>query len=116
MELSVRPEAIALVPPSAEGAIPGTVDQAAYLGSTISYQVRTAGGLTMTVLTPKTGIRLPVGSDVAVTWPPSEALVLGGGPAGAPGIQRRRHHDRPARPVPRATSSARSISTSPISG
>jgi hypothetical protein len=33
----------------------------------------------MTVLTPKTGIRLPVGSDVAVTWSPSEALVLGRG-------------------------------------
>jgi spermidine/putrescine transport system ATP-binding protein len=83
VELSVRPESIALVPPSAEGAIRGTVEQAAYLGTTISYQVRTPGGLSMTVLTPKTGIRLPVGSDVAVTWSPSEALVLGRGPLDA---------------------------------
>ena len=96
VELSVRPEAISLVPPGAEGAIDATVEQVAYLGSTISYQLRTAGGLDLTVLSPKTGIRLPVGSDVAVTWPPSEALVLGRGPR-----RRRRNgivndrHDRP---------------------
>jgi ABC-type Fe3+/spermidine/putrescine transport system ATPase subunit len=83
VELSVRPESIELVPPSAEGAIRGTVEQAAYLGMTISYQVRTPGGLSVTVLTPKTGIRLPVGSDVAVSWAPSEALVLGRGPLDA---------------------------------
>ena len=71
---------MSLVPPSAEGAIKATVEQAAYLGTTISYQLRTAGGLALTVLTPKTGVRLPVGSDVAVTWAASEALVLGGGP------------------------------------
>ena len=80
VELSVRPESIGLVPASAVGAIPATVEQAAYLGTTISYQVRTAGGLSLTVLAPKTGLRLPVGSEVAVTWSPSEALVLGRGP------------------------------------
>src|SRR4249920_3090353 len=80
IEISVRPEAIAIVPPSAEGAISATVEQVAYLGSTISYRLRTTGGLGLTVQSPKTGIRLPVGSDVAVTWPPSEALVLGRGP------------------------------------
>ena len=32
----------------------------------------------MSVLAPKTGIRLPVGSDVAITWPAADALVLGG--------------------------------------
>ena len=80
VELSVRPESIGLVPASAVGAIPATVEQAAYLGTTISYQVRTAGGLALTVLAPKTGLRLPVGSEVAVTWSPSEALVLGRGP------------------------------------
>ena len=81
VEISVRPEAIALVPRETQGAIRATVEQAAYLGTTISYQLRTAGGLALTVLAPKTGIRLPVGSDVAVTWPPSEALILGAGPA-----------------------------------
>ncbi|MFL5677804.1 MAG: ABC transporter ATP-binding protein [Chloroflexota bacterium] len=79
IEISVRPEAIAIVPSSAEGAIPATVQQVAYLGSTISYRLRTTGGLDLTVQSPKTGIRLPVGSDVAVTWPASEALVLGRG-------------------------------------
>jgi spermidine/putrescine transport system ATP-binding protein len=79
VEISVRPEAIAIVPAGAEGAIRATVEQVAYLGSTISYRLRTAGGLALTVIAPKAGIRLPVGSDVAVLWSPSEALVLGGG-------------------------------------
>jgi len=80
VEISIRPESIALVPAATEGAIAATVEQAAYLGTTISYQVRTAGGLAMTVLSPKTGARIPVGSDVAVSWSPSEALILGAGP------------------------------------
>ena len=80
VEISVRPEAIMLRPSGTAGAIAATVEQAAYLGSTISYQLRTSGGLPLTVLSPKTGIRLPVGSDVAVTWSSSEALVLGRGP------------------------------------
>jgi spermidine/putrescine transport system ATP-binding protein len=88
VEISVRPEAIALVPLNAQGAIKATVEHAAYLGSTISYQLRTAGGLALTVLAPKTGIRLPAGSEVAVSWSPSEALVLGHGPA--------RHEEEPS--------------------
>jgi spermidine/putrescine transport system ATP-binding protein len=86
LELSVRPESIELVPAGAVGAIHASVEQAAYLGTTISYQVRTAGGLGLTVLAPKTGVRLPVGSEVAVAWPPSEALVLGRGPAPAAAV------------------------------
>ncbi len=78
VELSVRPEAITLVPAEAVGAIRGRVDQAAYLGNTVSYQVITAGGLSVSVLAPKSGIRLPAGSDVAITWPSADALVLGG--------------------------------------
>jgi len=84
VEISVRPEAITLVPAGSQGAIEATVEQVAYLGSTISYRLRTAGGLALTVLSPKTGVRLPVDSDVAVSWSPSEALVLGRGPAGVP--------------------------------
>jgi spermidine/putrescine transport system ATP-binding protein len=78
VEISLRPESIELVPADAVGAIRGQVEQAAYLGTNLSYQVRTAGGLVLSVLASKTGIRLPVGSEVAMTWPPSEALVLGG--------------------------------------
>jgi spermidine/putrescine transport system ATP-binding protein len=77
VEISVRPEAIALVPTSAEGAIGAVVEQTSYLGSTISYRIRTAGGLDLTVHSPKAGIRFPVGSDVAIAWSPSEALILG---------------------------------------
>jgi ABC-type Fe3+/spermidine/putrescine transport system ATPase subunit len=80
VEISIRPEAIAFVPATAEGALPGTVEQASYLGTTISYQVHTAGGLVMTVLSPKAGLRIPAGSAVALTWSPSEALILGTGP------------------------------------
>jgi spermidine/putrescine transport system ATP-binding protein len=77
VELCLRPEAISLVEPDMPGAIAATVDQAAYLGTNVSYQVRTAGGLILSVTAPKTGARLPVGSEVAVSWPPAEALVLG---------------------------------------
>lgn len=84
VEISVRPESVRLVPPETIGAIRATVEQAAYLGTTISYQLRTAGGLPLTVLTSKAGGRLPAGSDVAVTWAPAEALILGHGPTAAP--------------------------------
>ena len=83
VELSVRPESVFIK--SANGRSPdgpdpirGTVEQVAYLGGNVQYQVRTNGGLTITALAPKTEQRLPVGSDVDVAWPPSEALVLAG--------------------------------------
>ncbi len=92
IEISLRPEAITLVSADdsqatpapahahAHSPIPAVVQQAAYLGSTIAYQLRTTGGLELSVVSPKAGARFPVGSDVAVSWPPSEALVLGRGP------------------------------------
>ncbi len=88
IEISIRPEAIAVVPADNPDAIttgdhtpiPAVVQGAAYLGSTIAYQLRTTGGLELSVVSPTTGTRFPVGSDVAVWWPPSEALVLGRGP------------------------------------
>lgn len=81
VEISVRPESVRLVPAGAPDAIAGHVEQAAYLGTNVTYQVRTAGGLVLSAMAPKTGVRLPVGSEVAVAWPPSEALILGNGPA-----------------------------------
>ena len=81
IEISVRPESIRLLPAAAEDAIPARVEQAAYLGTNVSYQLRTTGGTGLTVLAPKAGIRLPVGSDVAVAWDAADALVLGRGPA-----------------------------------
>jgi spermidine/putrescine transport system ATP-binding protein len=76
VELSVRPEAVGLVPVGSLGAIPATVDQVAYLGTAVQYRVRTAGGLAISALIPKTGPRLPVGSEVALNWAPEDALVL----------------------------------------
>jgi spermidine/putrescine transport system ATP-binding protein len=76
VEISVRPEAVALVPAGAEDAIGAEVDQVAYLGTAVQYRLRTAGGLSLTALSPKQGPRLPVGSAVALNWQPEEALVL----------------------------------------
>jgi spermidine/putrescine transport system ATP-binding protein len=83
VELSVRPESILLRRSNGATAdlrepMRGTVEQVAYLGSNVQYQVRTRGGLAITALLPKTGERLPVGTDVDVVWPPNEALILAG--------------------------------------
>ena len=48
--------------------------------SSRTWSSRTAA-CNVTVLSPKSGIRLPAGSEVAITWPAGDALVLGGGPA-----------------------------------
>jgi spermidine/putrescine transport system ATP-binding protein len=80
VEIGVRPESVTLLPPAAEDVLSGRVEQAAYLGSSVSYLVRTAGGATLTVLAPKTGARLPVGSEVGLAWAADDVLVLGRGP------------------------------------
>jgi spermidine/putrescine transport system ATP-binding protein len=83
VELSVRPEAVALrLAPDETGQAPisATVEQVAYLGGSVQYIVRTAGGLSITALAPKTGERIPVGGAVDVGWLPAEALVLAGQP------------------------------------
>ncbi len=81
IELSIRPESIRLTPsngasPTRTEPLRGAVEQVAYLGSNVQYQVRTRGGLAISALVPKTGERLPVGSDVDVVWSSGEALVL----------------------------------------
>ena len=82
VELSVRPEAVALRPANgadhAAAPIRATVEQVAYLGGNVQYIVRTAGGLSITALAPKTDARIPVGGAVDVDWSPGEALVLAG--------------------------------------
>jgi ABC-type Fe3+/spermidine/putrescine transport system ATPase subunit len=92
VDVSLRPEAISIreLDPEVGAAAVGSggpwslsavVEQAAYLGASVQYQVRTDGGSAMTILAPKMGARLPVGSPVALSWPPDEALVLGDRPA-----------------------------------
>ena len=85
VELSVRPEVIRLRPSSAKGpaddttaTLRGRVEQAAYLGATFSYVIRTAGGLELTAHSPKQDGRLGVGTDVDIEWRPEDALVLAG--------------------------------------
>ncbi|MFL5779029.1 MAG: ABC transporter ATP-binding protein [Chloroflexota bacterium] len=76
VELSVRPEGVTLLPHGTDGALHGTVVQRSYLGTTIQYLVRTASGVVLTVLAPKTGERLAVGDEAAVGWSADDALVL----------------------------------------
>jgi spermidine/putrescine transport system ATP-binding protein len=83
VELSIRPESILIkasngTSPDGPEPIRASVEQVAYLGGNVQYRVRTSGGLSITALAPKTGQRLPVGSDVDVVWQPAEALVLAG--------------------------------------
>jgi spermidine/putrescine transport system ATP-binding protein len=82
IEVSIRPEAIAMVPADVEHAIPARVDQLAYLGTAVQYRLMTNGGQPLTALVPKTGSRPSPGSDVALTWEPDAALVLAPGPDG----------------------------------
>jgi spermidine/putrescine transport system ATP-binding protein len=80
VELSIRPESVELR--ASNGMTPGPqpiaalVEQVAYLGSNVQYQVRSTGGMTITVVAPKAGHRWAVGSAVDVVWRPGEALVL----------------------------------------
>ena len=81
VELSIRPESIALkrsngTSPGGVGPLRAQVEQVAYLGGAVQYQVRTHGGVTLTVLAPKAGERHAIGADVDIAWPPNEALVL----------------------------------------
>ena len=81
VELSIRPESIVIKrsngsSPDGVGPVRAQVEQVAYMGGTVQYQVRTHGGLAITVLAPKTGERHAVGSDVDIAWPPNEALIL----------------------------------------
>ena len=86
VEVAVRPEALALAVVPADGAgdagdaaaswLRGTVEQSAYLGTSISYQVRTEGGQRVVASVPHTQGRYAAGTAVVVRWHPVDALVL----------------------------------------
>jgi spermidine/putrescine transport system ATP-binding protein len=86
VEIAVRPEALALavVPADAAGEagddeaswLRGTVEQSAYLGTSISYQIRTEGGQRVVASVPHTQGRYATGTAVVVRWYPEDALVL----------------------------------------
>ena len=87
IQLSVRPEAIAIDAGNGSGAsdrsatgngrIHAEVEQVAYLGAAVQYHVRTAGGLGLSVLAGKTGSRFASGDSIVLAWAPADALVLG---------------------------------------
>jgi spermidine/putrescine transport system ATP-binding protein len=84
IQLSVRPESILVHaldggPGGAGGAgeIAATVEQVAYLGAAVQYQIRTEGGLALSVLAGKARPRFESGDSVRLTWLPADALVIG---------------------------------------
>ena len=80
IQLSVRPESIELGASNGRNGadhIAAEVEQVAYLGAAVQYQVRTAGGLGLSVLAAKTGSRFSSGDSVVLAWAPTDALVLG---------------------------------------
>jgi spermidine/putrescine transport system ATP-binding protein len=84
VQLSVRPESIGIEAAVGQSAGPveldflsAQVEQVAYLGTAVQYQVRTHGGLGLTVLAGKNGSRFASGDAVALAWSPTDALVLG---------------------------------------
>lgn len=81
VQVCLRPEAIALAAPSgATGGWPtldATVEQVAYLGAAVQYQVRTRGGVGLSVLAGKGGPRFETGDSIQMLWKPVDALILG---------------------------------------
>jgi spermidine/putrescine transport system ATP-binding protein len=89
VEVAVRPEALELDPAAAAGAtlgdgpaqgswLRGRVEQSAYLGTSISYQLRTDGGTRVVASVARTHDRIAAGTPVEVRWRSEDALVLPG--------------------------------------
>jgi len=82
VDVSVRPESVGVQRTNGEARgddVRATIQQSAYLGAAVQYQLRTTGGVAITALAPKSATRLETGQVVTVTWPVAEALVLGAG-------------------------------------
>jgi ABC-type Fe3+/spermidine/putrescine transport system ATPase subunit len=50
--------------------------QSAYLGTSVSHQVRTDGGLVLSVVVPRSVERPAQGDRVRLDWEPSDVLVI----------------------------------------
>ena len=59
----------------------GHIEQSAYLGASVQYQIRSQGGALFSAVTPKTGRRFVAGDDVEIGWAADDALVVGGSAA-----------------------------------
>ena len=84
VDVSIRPEAIELDGHDeavSEGAgdrpsLLGRIGQSAYLGTSVSHQIRTEGGLALSVVVPRSAPRRSPGDLVRIRWSPTSALVL----------------------------------------
>ncbi len=83
IDLAIRPEAVSLNPDNGtdatDGPVPmlrGHVLQSAYLGTSVSHQVRTDGGIVLTVVVSRSAERPIPGDRVRLDWDPSDVLVL----------------------------------------
>jgi spermidine/putrescine transport system ATP-binding protein len=81
VRISLRPEAITIVPAGEAAArpaerLPARVEQVAYLGASVQYHVRTEAGLPLSVLVDKRESRHGPGASITLGWIPAEALVL----------------------------------------
>ena len=87
VEIAVRPEALELIPRPAEDPaaaddaagswLRGTVEQSAYLGTSVNYQVRMGAGQRVVASVPRTQGRISAGTPVMIRWRSEDALVLG---------------------------------------
>jgi spermidine/putrescine transport system ATP-binding protein len=87
VEIAVRPEALELIPrPAADAAaaddaagswLRGTIEQSAYLGTSINYQVRMDVGQRVVASVPRTHGRISAGTPVVIRWRSEDTLVLG---------------------------------------
>jgi spermidine/putrescine transport system ATP-binding protein len=91
VDVAIRPEAIDLVPTGAAAAggdaattLDGEILQTAYLGTSISFQVRTTAGATLAVVVPRGHQRFDIGDAVGVRWRADDAMVLPRPAAGKP--------------------------------
>jgi spermidine/putrescine transport system ATP-binding protein len=85
VDVAIRPEAIHLEPanpgdppPSDTSgmALGGEILQSAYLGTAVSFRVRTVGGETLAVVVPRGHQRFGIGDAVRVRWHADDAMVL----------------------------------------
>ena len=75
----LRPEAISLVAVATPGAMPAVVESTAFHGATSELAVRTPDGLLLVVAADgHAPLRHPIGSTVAITWPPEAVVTFGG--------------------------------------
>jgi len=87
VDVAIRPEAIRLEAIDVAGTAPWTPEpgtttldaevlQSAYLGVSINNQVRTAAGVTLAVVVPRSHERPGIGDSVRVSWRATDAMVL----------------------------------------